>query len=243
MNNGVAVCVYTDGRYDCIEKTVRSLRKHLKLPKGPHRFIIFNDSDDALYRQWLYQKYTGGPDWAEGEWAWSVISAPRRRGFAGTINNAWQLLAHTPDGYGKELPDWVWHHEDDMVLLADVEVERMQRIMNQQPGIVQMALRRQAWSDDEKEAGGVIEADPSAYIDCEQDHEHWLEHRKFFTTNPSLYRRALCGMGWPEQAQSEGIFGLTLFVRNPALCSAYWGAREDPPLVDHIGETRKGHGY
>jgi hypothetical protein len=70
----------------------------------------------------------------------------------------------------------------------------------------------------------------------------WTEHRRFFTTNPSVYRTSLCKLGWPQESESEGKFTHRLLA-DPLLRFAFWGRKFDPPLCEHIGTIRAGAGY
>ena len=66
-------------------------------------------------------------------------------------------------------------------------------------------------------------------------------HRRFFTTNPSVYRASLCERGWPQEPHSEGVFTHRLLA--DGFDFAFWGGRFDPPAVTHIGAERTGRGY
>jgi hypothetical protein len=108
-------------------------------------------------------------------------------------------------------------------------------------------LKRQAWNDAERSAGGFMQIDPASYVQCAQyDGDQtlaWVEHRLFFTTNPSLYRRSLIlEADWPDSEQSEGMF-THLLREDPDARFGYWGRRDDEPWVHHIGVERIGTGY
>lgn len=242
--SGVAVSVFTDGRGDYLDETIASFDEMVKLPVGAkHWRTIFDDSGNPDYYRRLVDKH--GKSWA-------IISWPTKQGFGGTISRAWRFLSHNLD-HG---PEFVFHLEDDFTFDRDVEVAAMIHLLETRPYLAQVALRRQAWSPTERHAGGVVELHPDAYIEGGIDTwndpawpgerpergVHWLEHRLFFTTNPSVYRRSLCARGWPDGPQSEGQFSADLFSDPDTRC-AYWGRRSDPPWVEHIGRQRVGGGY
>ena len=110
-----------------------------------------------------------------------------------------------------------------------------------------MALLRQPWNDAEIAAGGVLELNPDGYtpyagLNRNQDTVHWLEQDRFFTTNPSLFRRELIEMfEWPAGSESEGRFSIE--VTRAGFNFAYWGEMGDGPAVHHIGKHRQGVGY
>ena len=60
---------------------------------------------------------------------------------------------------------WAFIVEDDFTAERSIDLAAMQQVMDDRPGLVQMALRRQAWSAPELEAGGVIEQHPDDYTD------------------------------------------------------------------------------
>jgi hypothetical protein len=60
----------------------------------------------------------------------------------------------------------------------------------------------------------------------------YLEHRRFFSANPCLYRREIARIGWPRGESSEVLVGRQLTRRGMRF--AYLGWNE--PLVTHIGE-------
>lgn len=215
----VALLVMTDGRH-CIAQTLAAIDKL----DGPIvRKVIHDDSADPDHRTWLRATF---PDF-------EVVGQPERQGFGGAIRNAW---AHLLKGTKTE---HVFHLEDDFVLERPVDLQAMADLLAARPQLAQVALRRQPVCTPEREAGGVVEMWPDAYTDC----DGWLEHELFFTTNPSLYRRSLLRIGWPqgdlsEQEMTRRLLGLEYRF-------AFWGERSDGPWVTHIGDERhaEGTGY
>ena len=225
----ILLLVMTDGRRSCIERTLASAHERLRGPIS--RRIIHDDSADPTYRAWLLRTF---PDF-------EVVSTGRRSGFGGAIRSAWSHLARTAD---QDVAKYVFHLEDDFVFRRDVDVTLMAGVLAAQPRLVQLALRRQPWNDAERAAGGIVEQHPTAYTEVKVDaRTAWLEHRLFFTTNPSLYRRSLTWRGWPEGSHSEGRFGIKLLEELPDARFAFWGTRDSGEWVEHIGDVRTGIGY
>lgn len=221
----VTLLVMTDGRLDCLSRSVTTLaRLH-----GPvTRRVLHDDTGDDDYRALLRNQF---PDW-------EVIGTPRRSGFGKAYRNAYDwLLTYDTN-------QWVWSTEDDFRVTRDVDLAAIQRVMLGHTNLTQMALRRQPWNDTEKAAGGIVESRPGAYTDCsDQDGNHWLEHRLFHTTNPSMVpRRVLEAHPWPTVPHSEGVFSACLFA-DPHARAGFWGTRASGEWVDHIGNERAGHGY
>jgi hypothetical protein len=223
----IAALVITDGRNDLLKASIESFEERVS---GPiiERFI-YDDSGSRRSRELV----------AEMHPRWTLINHPtgERQGFAGAIRTAWDALRR------ESIADWVLHLEGDFTFNRDIHLEPFRDVMTKRPNLAQMALVRQAWNDEEVAAGGVIQVQPDEFVThMDRDDNVWLEHNLFFTTNPSLYQRSLIEMfDWPAGPQSEGRFSAKL--REAGFTFGYWGAKDDPPAVHHIGHTRVGMGY
>jgi len=155
-------------------------------------------------------------------------------GFAGAVQRGWNQILETD-------AEWIFHLEGDFTFNEPVDLEAMADLAKNQH-IAQVALKRQAWNPQEIAAGGIVETDPDSYSQCNRNGHRYTAHRKFFTTNPSIYRRDIAERGWPQESESEGKFSIDLF-ENQAIVSTFWGSKFDPPKVHHIGEARAGKGY
>lgn len=227
-----ALLVMTDGRVDCLTRTIDSAVENLYGDIGPK--VIHNDSPDPLFRNWLHESY--------GE-LFAIVHTPKRAGFGGAIRNAWAYLQDLQF-------DHLIHLEDDFVWNRPVALEYVTALLEEDRSIAQVAFRRQPWNDDERKAGGVVEQHPHAYIDCVSNLGcPYLTQRFFWTTNPSVYRRAVLDADWPTGQHSEGFFTHKLLregfdsISGDKVKFAYWGARESEPWVEHIGHQRAGVGY
>lgn len=154
-------------------------------------------------------------------------------GFAGAIQAGWDQID----------TDYVFHLEADFTIDRRVPLDRMLEALRADRGLTQIALLRQPWNEQEIAAGGIVELDPAAYKrrSAPSSPHRYLEHRKFWTTNPSLYPRWIVDRGWPQRPNSEGHFGLELFAERAHWRSAFWGTGD--PWVTHIGTERAGVGY
>lgn len=218
----ITLLVITDGRDDYIARTIPSALDRLHGPIS--RQVIYDDSGSEDHQAELADRFP----------TFEVISHPAgRQGFGGAIRYAWRHMT------GR----FVFHLEDDFIFHRDVDLAAMANVLDRRTNLVQLALRRQPWNDVERAAGGLIEMQPGAFTDmADEDCNQWLEHRQWFTTNPSLYRRQLCSWGWPEGPHSEGRFSAAVFV-DPMLRAGYWGGRDSGEWVEHIGKERAGGGY
>lgn len=151
-------------------------------------------------------------------------------GFAGAIAAGWDAVLATG-------ADHVFHLEADFTFNDAVPLKQMIDALEADAALAQVALKRQPWNPDERAAGGICEQHPGDYAD-----EGPLSvHRRFFTTNPSVYSTELCRLGWPQEPRSEGVFTHRLLAEGYRF--AFWGAAADPPRVTHIGDERTGRGY
>ena len=220
----ISLLVLTDGRDDVLARTLPVAAEHVPY----ERLIIHDDTGSLEHRQMLANTYR--------HFDAQVIGGAQRRGFGGAIRAAWQHLERTPNPF-------VVHLEDDFVLSRHLDWSNLADTLVRQPHLVQLALRRQPWNEEERAAGGIVEQHPADYADCSDVGGAWLEHTRFFTTNPSIYRRSLCTEGWPEGDNSEGRFGLELLRRHPSWRFAFWGARNSGEWCEHVGLERVGTGY
>lgn len=221
----IALVVITDGRTEYITRTIPSALANLDGPISER--WIYDDSGDADHLAWLYQTF---PQFR------IIHHVQGRQGFGGAIREAWRTLRF------ESAADYVFHLEDDFTFNRPVPLEDMIEILDENPRLAQVALRRQSWNSAEKAAGGVIETNPDAYIERGGHFVSFLEHDLFFTTNPSLYSRRLIEQhDWPTGEKSEGMF--TVQLREARRTFAYLGERTDGPWVHHIGDERTGTGY
>lgn len=203
--------VITDGRREYMERTMAAASEMIP------RFepLIINDSGDGDYCDWLNERYA------------RCVHHPERRGMAAAVRTAWQTAIGTTARY-------VFHLEEDFVLTSPVDVRAMVRTMDKHPELAQLVLKRQPWSDEEKNAGGQIEVAPSEF----EDRHGFVEHRRLFSFNPSLVRVEACEKALND-GESDGLeAGVTQTLIREGYLFAFWGTRDDPPRCEHIGEHR-----
>jgi hypothetical protein len=163
-----------------------------------------------------------------------VNDADHELGFAGAVQKGWDDVLATG-------ADWVWHAEMDFLYRAVLPLPRMIELLERHSELAQIVLKRQPCNHEERAAGGIVEQHPEDFAECYDGRDYWTTHRRFWSTNPSLYSTRYCRMGWPQEAESEGKFTHRLLA-DPLLRFAFWGRKYDAPLVEHIGE-RVGIGY
>lgn len=228
----IAVLIVTDGRRDCITRTIPSAADQLRGDIG--EWWVYDDSGDPANREWLTEMW---PNLRH------IFHVDGRQGFGGAIRYAWNVIREQSEC------DHVFHLEDDFTFNREVPLGDLAEILDSHPEVCQMALRRQPWNQEEIDAGGVVEVRPEEFLDMSRwlGHGHvvdWLEHRLFWTTNPGLFRRDLLDrFDWPDAPHSEGLFTRMLLAADPENRFGYWGARDSGEWVKHIGAQRVGTGY
>ena len=210
--------VMSHGRRDLLVQAVNSIDTNLR--GRIDRRVVHSDARSNHFNDWLYS-------WWDGD----VVVNTGEHGFGNAIRNAWNNIDD----------DYVIHWEEDFVLTEEVNADLMRWILNTSPDVAQVALKRQAWNEQEKAAGGIVEQDPDSYEEEMKYGYVITKHRKFFTTNPSIYGKNAVDLGWPEGDNSEGRFGFKVWERG--LYSSFLGGKYDPPKVEHIGYVRDGSGY
>lgn len=233
MSQNVVVLIFTDGRKECFSSTFQSFKENVTAKKINHKIII-DDSNDPDYAFWLDTNYQHEVDYIEHH--------GKRLGFGGTIRDTWQNLDKISGTY-----DYIFHLEDDFIFNRPVNLDDLILILKKNPSMAQVSLLRQPWNQNEIDAGGVWQQWPDHFIEESINGPngklHYLNHKEWFSTNPSVYPKWVASLGWPEGSDSEGRFwDEKLLTRNLLSCSCF-GSKTDPPAVTHIGAVQVGTGY
>jgi GT2 family glycosyltransferase len=209
----LTLAVTTDGRSDYLLRATNSLWVSLK-PWPAWRCMVDDSGNAPAELRERYEDFT-------------ILPHAHRRGFAAAVESVWRLALQTPCEY-------VFHAEDDFVYPEPVDLEGMGRLLDENPQLAQVALKRQPVNDEERAAGGFMETrPPETWI----QREGFVEHMLNFTTNPCLIPRRFIEeclrFAWPKTEPE-----VTRFALEHGWTFAYLGRVEDPPRVEHIGETR-----
>lgn len=218
----ITLICFTDGRKECLMKSLRSLHVNIGWDTFENRFI-FDDSGDPEYAAWLEELYTP---------QFQIIHHPQRLGFCGAVHHGWEYVKENTTS------PFIFHIEDDFVYNEVVFLNRMALVLRDNPWLAQLALLRQPVNEEERRAGGVMQKHGEENF---HQKESWVEHDIFWTTNPSLFRREILEEGWPTDPQCEGMFSISL--RMKGFKFGFWGKKDDPPRIKHIGDHRVGTGY
>jgi len=226
IEKNIVLLIMTSGRQKYLEETMNSFDLNIGM-QSISRVVVNNDSGNSKFTEWLDFNFYDS----------ELVSSIKPSGFGGAIRNAWDYLKKTKQPNDR----YIFHLEEDFTFNEIISLEDMAKELVDYRA--QIALKRQPWNEAEKRVGGFMELNPTAYKQL----GHSVEHREFFTTNPSLYRYDLVNFGWPEDPYSEGKFwlklktyGLPWGVLGDDIKSAYYmGHRE---LCTHIGYER-GYGF
>lgn len=213
----IVAAVIDDGRPLYLQETVASL-DHVQ-PIDAR--VLIDDSGDVEYQRYLEHTY---PDFT------AQVHHETRRGLGGAVKSAWETaLAHGAD--------FVWHQEDDQVILADIDLTAFTALLEAQPQLAQVAIKRTPYNPQEHAAGGVVDAFPHLYTERSADGMTWTEFTHLFVFCPSLIPRRVieCALAHADNFLENGVTD-ALWAHGYRSC--FWGAMFDPPLCDHVGVER-----
>lgn len=207
-----SLLVITDGRLDYLAQTLGSAADNLDFGWFD-RLVMVDDSGDKAYAAYLARAY---PEFA-------LSSHRDRQGLAASVEDGWTLASG----------DLVFHLEEDFTFCAPVDLDGMAEVLEAEPLLAQVCLKRQPWSPEERAAGGIVEMHPTSYAEAKVAGHVVTLHRRCFSLNPCLIPGRITALGWPAENEA----GMTASLVSSGLGFAYWGAMYDPPAVTHIGAT------
>lgn len=162
------------------------------------------------------------------------IAGDGHHGYTGSMQRMWKYLGRRAQG------EYVFATEDDFVYPRPVDLRPMIAALQDEPHLAQIALLRDAFYQDERETGGILGWPEPAFTRIGQNGTSRLEHRLFWTANPSIFSRSITATPWPTGKHSETLFGQAL-LKDERTRFAFWGSGEE--WTKHIGAVRAGTGY
>ena len=209
----VALVVITDGRRDCISRAVGSMEENLRGPFA-ERFIV-DDSGDYEYGDWLDAEYLG---------EFRVLHHLTRRGCSVAVSTGWLAASES---------DYVWHAEDDFVYTEPVDLGAMAAILDANPYLAQLALKRGTHGPVEGAAGDLMAVQPGRW----EDHDGFCDNDLFFTFHPCLIPKDVIAVALADPSpRTEPNVSSSCLAKGYRF--GYLGQTTDPPRVAHIGERR-----
>lgn len=156
------------------------------------------------------------------------VAGSGHHGYTTSVRRLWAYIQRRVRG------DMVFLTEDDFVYDRDVDLDVVAAPVMRDGLLRQMALLRQPVFPRENE--GVL----GWPVDTFTGKGTHLEHRNFWTMNPSVFRRSITDTDWPMRSSSERAFGDAI-LRTPGSRVGIWG--DGTPWVTHIGEVRSTSEY
>jgi hypothetical protein len=205
------VIIINDGRNDYLAKTLKSFEDNVMFPDGSEIYKIMIDDwplerDEKALRK-LAKKYKID----------KVVFNAENLGVNANVKKAWSLIP--------EDVDYIWHQENDFIYLQKVNIMDLMAVL-ENPIIVQCAIVRQAWFDDEREAGSLMNTSPERWRSGNVSGIDVVLHKDHFTFNPSLYKRK-----WVQDITPFGEYDIRnhYINKNGALCGfPTWEQRRTP---------------
>jgi hypothetical protein len=156
------------------------------------------------------------------------------RGFCRAVGEMWEEASSYPD------VDYIFWLEHDFRFVRPVDLDLMAAVLDENPGLAQMALIRDPVDVVERKAGGWLGLHADSLMSWVCKGHMWHQHTICFTTNPSLIPRKFMERNpWPEYpGNCEKLFSADL--REAGYSFGSWGAEAQ---VEHTGQLRTGHGY
>lgn len=227
----VAVIVRTGGELETWPARREYLRRSLaSLVERVHgrigRKVVYSDWADSVSDELR----------AIAEASGFYVVGNRHHGYTESARRLWRYL----DTRVSE--PYVFLAEDDFVYLRDVELAPMVETLRRTTRLRQIALLRGPVFPRERSGEGILGWPEDGFERLEQDNPDRarLEHRLFWTMNPSVVSRTIASTPWPAKRSSERAFGDAL-TKDPRARFAFWGTGE--PWIEHIGETRAATEY
>ena len=211
--------VIDDGRYAFLREAMASLVDHV----APlDEIMLVNDSGQESYAQLIETAFINDVD--------GFIHHEDRRGLAGAVKSAWEIALALD-------ADYVFHAEGDFTYNEDVPLPEMAQVLEGEPGLAQICLKRQSGNSHEESVGGMVEVAPDEYEERDNGKFVWTEHTRIFSFNPCLIPRAVVQCALTQCSNFLESDVTEVLVKN-GYSFALWGGKFDPPKVTHIGTSR-----
>jgi len=217
----IDVVVTTNGRTEIFKKALENWNKTL-IFNQIREVIISNDCpqkplDLDFFNNFYKQSQV------------RIFNHEENLGFAKNIDFAWKQVERSAD--------FILHLEDDFIFNGRPPIEQMVDVLVANPSLAQMVLKRQPWSQEEKDAGGYDIL--HGFVNAQADHatrrgnSRYMLHNKFFSSNPSLIPRSVFSRGWRGTEED-----MTRHLLEHGFVFGCWGLKGDAPDVHHIGDYR-----
>lgn len=229
---GVALIVRTGGETEVADQRLRYLEESIaslveRVQGNITRRVIYADWDDSVRPR---------VDEIAARHGFYVVGSGHH-GYTEAVRRLWRYIG------ARVTEPYVFLTEDDFLYLRDVDLGPMVETLRRRTALRQLALLREPAYPRELEPGDhILGWDRSSFEEVDQDDPRYarLEHRLFWTMNPSLLPKDTTRTHWPTGKSSERLFGDAV-LRDPRARFAFVGTGE--PWARHIGEVRSTDAY
>lgn len=217
------LAVLTHGDSATLPRALEAFREHVT--PLPRAVSILRDGPGPLPL----------PEWAAELTTTTRLVLPVARGFCAATAALWAHCA----GCAEEYVVWLEH---DFEVCRPLDLWQLVHCLEWHSSLAQIALMRDAYSQEEHTAGGLYELRRHDFEAVNhRDGSVWWLRTPWFTTNPSLMPRSFMAANpFPDDgvAHCEGRFGASL--REKGYEFGTWGNGE--VYTRHVGQ-RTGFGY
>lgn len=241
--------ILTNGRREYLERAVHAFAQHAS--PAPSAIFVMDDGGQTGYPfvvDLIAAAFHGRPDAPREPAVYEDSPAPL--GMCRAHAHCWHAAASS------DLP-WVFHLEDDFVLLRPLDLDHLRETLEAEPLLTQLALVRTPWGF-EIPHGGYIPQTPGHYerretrilydtgamVESQKAVARWIATQRNWATNPALFRTSLAReVPWPLENGCETSVGPAILDLDPDAVFGLWGWGE--PWAAHVGEHRQegAHGY
>jgi hypothetical protein len=220
-----------NGRKGYLERTIASWESNL-IGDVDHK-IIFDDSGDAKYVDWLKKTF--------GSRFKIVPVGEKSVGQTAALGFIFKYI--------KELDvDYVLQLEEDWMLNRPLDISRIATVLRDNPNILQMRIPRVVWYAPYHVADLHHGSSLLQYLNHprtkanfrENDQDSWYEWRGnfyFWSHNPSVFSKKILdeNYGFISEPNHEQAFGVLLLKTYPNGSSGFWARNPYDAYVNHIG--------
>jgi hypothetical protein len=215
-----------NGRKGYLERTIASWEANLV--ENPEHRIIFDDSGDAEYVEWLNETY--------GDRYQIIAIGEESMGQKYAIQFIFDTLKELDIDYFVQL-------EEDWMLFRPINISEIIEVMEQNKNVVQMRIPRTIWYADyhvlDINAGSLLNYHLNLAGTNNRKHSKWYSWRGdfyFWSHNPNVFSKSVLENSYDIKTVSdhEKDFGRSLMENKNAVVG-FWAENPYDAYITHIG--------
>ena len=217
-----------NGRGRFLDRTIASWEANLA--DDPKYKIIFDDSGNSEYREWLLNKFGN---------RFSIVPVSEHGlGQPGAIQFIFNYLSSLDVDYFLET-------EEDWMLNRPIAIKSLASEISNVTDVCQIRIPRTVWHETnthylDLEYGTLLNYYLTKYPNSQKENLYEIESDSYFWShNPNLFHRNILDKPYPQKGiESEYLFGKKLF-KSGFRAFAYWAKNPYDSYVSHIGYHEK----